>query len=113
MIRAARPYLLALLLAITGLSFAQARGTSPDVGVEMVICSGISMRTVIIGADGQPVEKTHICPDGSFIFAADFALPQMIAPTPRLLALVQPNTARTFLSRHELTPSARGPPDLV
>ncbi len=102
-----------MLLAITGLSFAQARGVSPDVGVEMVICSGISMRTVIIGPDGQPVEKTHICPDGSFIFAADFTLPHLVAPTPRLLAAIQPVAPLIFQSRNELSPSARGPPDLV
>lgn len=113
MIRAFAAHSLALLMAFTGHSLASAQGRNSDIGMEIVICFGVTMKTITIGADGQPIEKTHICPDGTSIFTAAFALPQLVPPAPRLLALGQPLPPVLFTSRNELSPSARGPPALV
>ena len=71
MIRAVFAYLLAFALTITGFALADARGTSPefDSGVEMAICTGVGMTTLVIGPDGEPVKNgspmpgrgTNIC----------------------------------------------------
>lgn len=113
MIHTTSAYLLALLLAFTGLSLAEARGTGADMGMEIVICAGVTMTTIIVGPDGQPIEETHICPDGSSIFAATFALPMLALPEPRLLRAEARLASDLFTSRNEISPSARSPPALV
>lgn len=113
MIRVISAYSLVLLLVITGFSLEQARGQSSDIGVEIVICSGVNMKTISIGADGQPVEGNQACPDGASMFTIAFALPQLVRPEPRLLATETLPTPVIFTSRNELSPSARGPPALA
>lgn len=113
MIRACFAYFLALALTVTGFSFAQARGTNPDFGIEVVICSGVGLTTITIGPDGQPVEKTHVCPDAASYVVADFSMPVMELPAQRLIARITPVTANSSLAQHELSPSARGPPASV
>lgn len=103
-------YVLTLVLILTSLSFAAARGTNPDAGTEIVICSGVGMTTITIGPDGQPVEKTHICPDGATIFAADFALPGLERPESLLTAHLVMAVPLPVAARKVLSPSARGPP---
>jgi len=117
MIRAFVAYVLALVLTVTSFSFAQARGTNPDMGpdmgVEMVICTGVGLTTISVGADGQPIETTHVCPDAAQLFAASFVMPQLVAPEARLVARMSRVTVTTPITQHELSPSARGPPARV
>lgn len=83
MMRACFAYFLALVLTVTGFSFAQARGgTTPDFGMEMVICSGVGLTTITIGPpDGEPIEKSHVCPpDAASYVVADFSMPVMELP---------------------------------
>lgn len=112
MTRATLAYLLAFLLAFTGHSLAGARGTNPDNGVAVVICTGVGMTTITLGPDGQPVEETHLCPDATALFAASFDVPAMLRPAPRLIAHLSPPVPALPVSRNELVPSARGPPRL-
>lgn len=110
MIRSTAAYLLALLIALTSLTLADARGASHDLGTDIAICSGIGMTFVTVGPDGQPVETTEACPDGSSIFAASFALPEAPAPAPRLIATLDPIARLSLHDRDALSPAARGPP---
>ena len=113
MMRALFAYFLALTLTVTGFSFAQARGTAPEMGTDIVICSGVGLTTITIGPDGQPIEETHVCPEAASYFVADFSMPVMELPVSRLIARITPVTATSSLAQHELSPSARGPPATV
>ncbi|MCP5036037.1 MAG: hypothetical protein GY945_00380 [Rhodobacteraceae bacterium] len=111
MFRLVSSLVLIVTLTVSSLGLAAARGTSPDFGQEIAICSGTSMTTITIGPDGQPIEKRVVCPDGVSIFAADFTLPDMALPEARLLAS-PPNASHVpFTTRNEIFPAARGPPE--
>jgi hypothetical protein len=62
---------LALMLAVTSLTLAVARGQAPAAGV-IELCSGAGLAAVPVGADGKPTGPAHVCPDGvaSFISIA-------------------------------------------
>jgi len=113
MVRGLTAYLAALALTLASFVLADARGASHDIGMDMVICSGAEMVTITIGADGQPVEHTEPCPDGTSIFAASFALAEMPRPEARLLVHLAAPAANTLTEHEELSPSARGPPALA
>ena len=110
MLRVILAYALTLVLSVTSLSFAYARGTNPEFGTDIIICSGVGITTITIGADGQPIETTHICPDGSSIFAAVFSLPIIAPPTSVLVAWLAPAASTHAAARPALSPSARGSP---
>ncbi len=113
MTRLISAYVLTFLLAFTSLTLADARGGNSDIGMEVVICAGVSMTTIVIGPDGQPIETAHVCPDGASIFAADFTMPEMPLHEAHLLAEISPADPVIFTTSIELSPSARGPPALV
>lgn len=115
MIRAVCAYVLAFALTITSFALADARGDNPDIGgaLEMVLCTGTGMTTITLGPDGEPIESVHLCPDGTSIFAASFALPSLDTPETPVIAHIVPSRAVAHLGRDELSPSARGPPALV
>ena len=113
MTRATNSGLMALTLTLASLVLAGARGASHDIGTEIVICSGVGMTTITIGPDGQPVETTEPCPDGTSVFAVAAALPSAPDPAPRLIARLAPLPVTIPAPRHELSPSARGPPALA
>ncbi|MGP6088258.1 hypothetical protein [Antarctobacter jejuensis] len=70
-IRSIAGVLMAVMLAVTGLSAAAARGQQADAVGSMVICHGLTVATVLIDAEGNPVEARHICPDGAQALFAD------------------------------------------
>lgn len=110
MLRLINTLFLSLTLALTSISMAAARGQNPDMGTDMVICTGVGMTTISIGADGEPVKTTHICPDSLSIFAVALASINTPAlPTPVQWRAAPP--ADTLIAPQEsLPPSARGPP---
>ncbi len=110
MSRSLQAVFLSIVLAITSIGFAVARGETPDIGREMVICTGYTMIVVTIGPDGQPVEKTQICPDALSIFADSTFLPAVDERVWQVSAIVPVSGAITWLSQSTLTPLARGPP---
>lgn len=115
MIRAVFAYVLALALTVTSFSLADARGSSPDLtgAFDLVLCTGTGMTTITMSSDGEPIESVHLCPDGTSIFSADFAIPALNAPEARLVARIVPSRVTYTPGRSELTPSARGPPALA
>lgn len=113
MLRSMTAFLLSLLLVLTSHSLAMARGKSPDVGTEMVICTGVGMITMTIGSDGEPVETAHICPDAVSIFATALMAQDMLAqPYAMQWRAVLPDTV-IMQPQETLSPSARGPPLVV
>lgn len=56
-------FFLALVLALTGYQMAVARAQPTPVG-QIVICTGAGFMTVMVDEDGNPVHRTHLCPDG-------------------------------------------------
>jgi hypothetical protein len=77
----ARPFVatcLALILAVTSLTMAVARGQTRVAG-EIVICTGYGMSTVKVDANGEPADPIHICPDMALGFMAAL---EVVSPTP-------------------------------
>lgn len=101
---------MSVALAVTGLSAAGARGQGDPVG-NMVICRGLTVVTVMIDAEGNPVEVQHICPDGVHALFADDGIAQsfaVVALTWRPIPWDRPQV----LPGEQDAPSAvaRGPP---
>ncbi len=113
MFRLIHALLLSLTLALTSYSMAMARGQSPDIGTDMVICTGVGMITMTIGADGEPVKATHICPDAMSIFAATLAAPALPIQPTAMGWRAAPFTDATTAPQETLSPSARAPPLVV
>ncbi len=51
------------MLAFTSLTLAAARGQMPVAGV-IEICAGQGLQVVAVDAQGNPVGRPHVCPDG-------------------------------------------------
>lgn len=107
---AALACLLALVLALTGVEAAIARGQPAPAGFA-VICRGAVLVTVALDADGAPVEERRLCPDalGALLdlpgLSAEPVAVPATAPPPRGFA-VPPLRALSRIS----APRARGPP---
>lgn len=104
---------LSLTLALTSYSMAVARGQSPDLGTDMVICTGVGMITMTIGRDGEPVKTAHICPDAMSIFATALMADDMPAQPEPMQWRATALEALILQPQETLSPSARGPPLVV
>lgn len=106
------PLLLAVIVAISSVQMAVARGQAAPAG-SMVICSGQGFVTILVDEDGQPTGAVHLCPDCALsLFSAP--LPDT---TPVLVNLVQTSPEWASVERFlaaATTPrqKARAPPCL-
>lgn len=103
-------FLLALILALTSLTMAVARGQI-RMAEEVVICTGAGVTTITVDHDGQPLRQIHICPDMvlGLMAALDTPTPDLTRPETRVEVL----TARPDAIAADLAaprPRARGPP---
>ncbi|WP_417210788.1 hypothetical protein [Antarctobacter sp.] len=99
-----------VVMAVTSLSAAHARGQAAPVGT-MVICRGLTVATVLIGADGQPVEVQHICPDAALaLFVETGAVPPPITQAFVWQAVQWDAPVLVAGSRGAIAAQARGPP---
>jgi hypothetical protein len=103
-----RPFsaiLLALLLSVTSVTMAVARGQSRVAG-EIVICSGYGFITIKVDQHGNEVDQVHLCPDMALglIVAIDHAPLIVERPAGRAsdLILVEPS-----LLQSRIVPQAR------
>lgn len=104
--------LLGLVLAMTSVSMAVARGGMSMSGA-MILCINADQQVVPIGPDGEPMKVNHACPDCTMgALALTEPLP-LTSPEWRVARLY----ARPFtLHIHEATVQGgqgRGPPSLV
>lgn len=101
---------LALLMGVTSLGFAAARGQARIAG-EIVICTGMGVTVVAVDAQGNPVGTPHICPDMALaLLAAPPLAPLVLLPpagSARAADLPEPAAAQ---GRAAPRPAARGPP---
>ena len=106
-------HVLALTLALTGQSMANARGASAASG-QMVICTGTGPQIIYVDAEGQPTSAPHICPDAALELPAGSEAAR-IAQTDRVswpvAAHSEPLPLSFFLP--EVRPPSRAPPALV
>lgn len=108
--------LLSLLLALSSVSMAVARGQAVS-GMELVLCTPSGVETVVLDAKGNPVPATrHLCPDcvtGSALPAQTRA--PVVAPLRLPLRALSPALPPDDLSegREPASQRARGPPSLV
>ena len=104
---------LALLLAVTSVTFATARVQAVGT-TQMVICAQGGARLVTLDAAGTPVETPHHCPD---CLAAVPPLPSPVAvlarPDGPFTAPLWPARAQTAPKVTTRTALARGPPLFV
>ncbi|CUH47296.1 hypothetical protein [Ruegeria atlantica] len=56
------PFVLSLLVVLTGQGIAASRGVDRAVG-HMVLCTGSGPVVVYMDAEGQPTKAPHFCPD--------------------------------------------------
>jgi hypothetical protein len=104
--------LLALVLSLTSVSMALARGGMSVFGT-MELCLDAAQVSVPIGPDGQPQTHSHICPDCTITL--------MIAPVAPIISLIATRAIRldllvplrTMTSILLLGGHGRGPPTLV
>ncbi|WP_299374980.1 hypothetical protein [uncultured Tateyamaria sp.] len=73
MTQALQSILLSVMLVMSSIGFATARGADPAVD-RMVICIGASAQVVYIDAEGRPTAAPHLCPDCT-LHALDAVLP--------------------------------------
>lgn len=106
--------LLALILALSSVTMAVARGQSP-MGDAVEICGGFGAVFVTLDANGQPRAPNHPCPDClTGVTALDLpgaTLPLLRPQTAARAVFVTANTRATSLPPPQAT--ARGPPSLI
>lgn len=100
---------LSVLLAVTSITFALARGQHHGL-YEVVICAGASSATIMVDADGQPAQPAPLCPE---CLGPALALPapaaQPAAPAAVAFRLDIPR-ATLAAAPWQPQPRARGPP---
>ncbi len=104
--------LLALMLTLTSVSMALARGDMAVHGA-MILCIGGVQVSVAIGPDGAPVLDEHICPDcviGALALASD---PDPSDQPVRFTLTDAPQAPAAHPSSPLQAPQARAPPGLV
>lgn len=106
--------LLALLMAVTSVTMAVARGQD-RMGDSVEICGGFGQVFVTLDQNGQPIRPVHPCPDClSGVTALD--LPGLIpAPLPPQSARRAAYTPLAIIAASLAAPkaTARGPPSLI
>lgn len=103
--------LLALVLGVSSVTMAVARGHAAAQGTAMVICTGYGLVTVTLDAQGNPTGPVHPCPDCVAGMAALAVAPAVVP----VLALRRGRAARAMarpvpVARPRRARRARGPP---
>jgi hypothetical protein len=105
--------LLSLVLAVTGLQAASARGHATPVGA-VELCLGATVVTVLVDASGTPVEHVQLCPDGALLlFAATGSASDHAVPMTHRARSVACPEGSVFLQAAPPTAQARGPPAVL
>lgn len=105
--------LMAMILAVTSLTMAVARGQTRVAG-EIVICTGYGITTISVDETGTPVGPVHICPDMvlGLMAALELQAPALLRPEGGVTQLVATETAIPA-PQSEPRPRARDPPETV
>ena len=108
-----RPYLalvLALLLGLTGLGLAVARGQPGPAG-HLVICTGTGPVMIAVDKDGRPTGSAQYCPDaGQSLLQALFATVDIPSGAGQVKRLAPRPLTVHRAGLIKVAPQARGPP---
>lgn len=101
---------LVALITLTGLSLASERGVSRIAG-QIILCTGDGHIAVWVDADGQPVDRTALCPDQTLTLlgALDIPAPQA-GFQPLATAFVASFANSRFATATAVEPRGRSPP---
>jgi hypothetical protein len=104
------PFLLLVLLALTGTGVLQARAAGD--GTQMVLCAGGVLKTVYLDAEGNPAPPPHDCPDCHVVPVAALpdADPGATRAAPAPVRAVRPAAICAHAAAPRLAFSARAPP---
>lgn len=108
MLRRAACLALALILAVTSVGFAVARGQGAPAGT-VEICTGAGTVMLALDAEGKPAGPVHLCPDAA-LFVADGLPPAGPRPPETRVRPVPPPSAAPQTGRPAPAATARGPP---
>ncbi|WP_171235249.1 hypothetical protein [Ruegeria sp. HKCCA6837] len=107
------PFVLSLLLVLTGQGLAMSRGMNSAVG-QMVLCTGNGPVVVYMDESGQPTAPPHYCPDYALSLMGAIAATHPTLPAAPELA--QPAPLRDVGNQIALPvprAPARAPPSVV
>lgn len=101
---------LALLVGVTGIGLAAARGQSPAAG-QIVICAGLTTLVIWTDAEGNPTSAPHTCPDAAPAYLADTSA-AMWSVDPIAVSAVEagPVPGALLMQTHVSGGRARAPP---
>lgn len=108
--RASLTALLVVVVALTSLTMAVARGQTRVAG-EIVICTGYGMTTITVDENGQPTGPVHLCPDMvlAMMAAIDTPAPDFTRPE-TVTRRIETPVVTLAGALWAPTPRARGPP---
>ena len=105
--------LMLMVIALTSVELAAARGQAPAVGT-MVICTGTGPLHILVDENGQPTGGVMVCPDYALAFYADVdSTPPDALRTDLWHALWVSRTDARAVGAIIPVPQARGPPVAV
>lgn len=105
--------LLVALLTLTGLSLASERGVARIAG-QIILCTGHGPVAVWVDAEGQPVDKTALCPDQTLSLLGAIALPEPVVQfRPVVAEFGVTRIGRAFSEAAAIEPRGRSPPHSV
>lgn len=110
MIRVFASLLLAMVVALTSVTTAQARHMDAAVD-RMVICTGLQTSVIYIDAQGNPTQSPHACPD-CMVAAPDMLAVASFELRTAPVVATSPDAPRTIAApdRPNGTRKARAPP---
>ncbi|MDO5704368.1 MAG: hypothetical protein Q4G49_04750 [Paracoccus sp. (in: a-proteobacteria)] len=102
-------FALILILVLTSTALGSARGQARVAG-QIVICTGSATITVAVDDQGQPITRTHFCPDMALSLLAAVGGQQDAAPVPSAHRIDWIVTRYDAQSRDIPAHNARDPP---
>jgi len=111
--RSILPVLLALLVAMTSVQLAVARG-QPQAAGQVELCADGSIIVIAMDREGNPIGPAHICPDVALALMVALAFPEPNAVSPvHMRRLVQNLEVQHAISHLHIATRARDPPPSV
>ena len=104
-------FLMLAMVATTG-SMAMMRGPGAAGAQAMVICNGAGLETILIDADGEPVDPAPICPKCTMVMLADGPPPpfMVLRGEAQKMALVLAQSSQSYVRMDKSGLKARAPP---
>jgi hypothetical protein len=104
------PFVVSLLVLLTGQGVAASRGMETAVG-QMILCTGDGPVVVYTDADGQPTQPPHFCPDYAMtLLGAVLDVSSRVPEAPKPDQVQPVRTCRNLIAAPIPHHPARAPP---